>query len=191
MISSWWTTDAPQTHTIDRYYRLVLSTNYRILTIRWYDKPLCPVTWSTSQLRSRLLPRIRSLCVMALFCWSAVSSTAVRSIMRLSTQRLTRCVTTSELKINTTGKKRPRLHNSTLYVVRLMNDGTTGYSKPCYHCIEILKQYGIKKVCYTTGDLYSDHTAWKIERIDQIINPHITTGEKKRQRLKSTTISAI
>jgi tRNA(Arg) A34 adenosine deaminase TadA len=53
-----------------------------------------------------------------------------------------------------------RLRNSTsclkrytLLVVRIKKiDKQLGNSKPCSDCIEVMKQFGIKKVCYSLGD---------------------------------------
>ena len=62
---------------------------------------------------------------------------------------------------------------------RVENKLITANSKPCYHCIEIMKQMGIKKVYYTISDLFTDITAWKCESLDEIHNDHISMGNRK------------
>lgn len=41
---------------------------------------------------------------------------------------------------------------ATIYVARILKDGTSGLSKPCKTCQGIIELYGIKKVVYTTHD---------------------------------------
>ena len=38
---------------------------------------------------------------------------------------------------------------ATVYVARIMSDGSPGYSKPCPNCARLLDELGIKKVIYT------------------------------------------
>lgn len=47
-------------------------------------------------------------------------------------------------------------------------------SKPCYHCIELLREMGVKTVCYSvSSDTYS------IEAVKTIKNDHITFANRK------------
>jgi deoxycytidylate deaminase len=39
---------------------------------------------------------------------------------------------------------------SSIFVVRLRKDGTRALARPCFKCFEVLTQYGIKKVYYST-----------------------------------------
>jgi hypothetical protein len=61
-----------------------------------------------------------------------------------------------------------------LYVVRIGNDGHGNLryrdAKPCMHCLQILKYYGINRIIYTTDDGYY------IERTDEMTTNHITYG---------------
>ena len=41
--------------------------------------------------------------------------------------------------------------NGTLYVVRVLKDGSWGNSKPCHNCMKRLKSKGIFKVCWSLG----------------------------------------
>lgn len=41
---------------------------------------------------------------------------------------------------------------STLYVVRILKDGTCSMAKPCKECQKIIAAAGIKRVVYTTWD---------------------------------------
>ena len=43
----------------------------------------------------------------------------------------------------------PMISGSSIYVARLLRDGTPGYCRPCESCISLLKEYGIKKITYT------------------------------------------
>lgn len=47
-------------------------------------------------------------------------------------------------------------------------------SKPCLHCISFMKTIGIKRVFYTTGDIYNNE--WKCEKLSDIVNGHISVG---------------
>lgn len=41
----------------------------------------------------------------------------------------------------------------TIHVGRYSNStGNFGNSKPCVHCLSMLKKYGIRKIAYTTDD---------------------------------------
>lgn len=39
-----------------------------------------------------------------------------------------------------------------LLVIRIDAQGNLTESKPCSHCVEVLKEYGIRKVCYSTKE---------------------------------------
>lgn len=41
---------------------------------------------------------------------------------------------------------------ATIYVSRVLRDGSCGMAKPCKYCLEILKQYDIKRIVYSTKD---------------------------------------
>jgi len=41
------------------------------------------------------------------------------------------------------------LRSCTLYVCRILNDGTTALAKPCRGCEAAIKAFGIKEVCYS------------------------------------------
>lgn len=43
----------------------------------------------------------------------------------------------------------PMISGSSIYVARLLRDGTHGYCRPCISCISLLKEYGIRKIIYT------------------------------------------
>jgi len=50
------------------------------------------------------------------------------------------------------------------------------YSKPCKYCIELMRQKGIKKVVYTTGDV---NNPIEIEDINNIYNDWTTTLSRR------------
>lgn len=50
------------------------------------------------------------------------------------------------------------------------------YSKPCKYCIELMRQKGIKKVVYTTGDV---NNPIEIENINNISNEWTTTLSRR------------
>jgi hypothetical protein len=37
-------------------------------------------------------------------------------------------------------------------VLRFMKDGTTGNARPCFNCLQMMRDIGINKVYYSTGD---------------------------------------
>ena len=43
----------------------------------------------------------------------------------------------------------------TLYVARKLNSGGCGFARPCPACMEAIKEYGIRKIVYTTNDGYA------------------------------------
>jgi deoxycytidylate deaminase len=53
-------------------------------------------------------------------------------------------------------RKLPRniLEGATIYVARLLANGSNGLSKPCSGCMMRIKKSGIKKVVYTTNGSY-------------------------------------
>lgn len=54
-----------------------------------------------------------------------------------------------------------QLVGSTIYVTRLMADGSLGMSKPCALCEELIRKVGIKKVVYTSRS--EDTVIYKIK----------------------------
>lgn len=46
----------------------------------------------------------------------------------------------------------------TLYIYRIKNNKPCGLAKPCPACIKLIKDIGIKKICYTTEDGYAIET---------------------------------
>lgn len=42
------------------------------------------------------------------------------------------------------------LQGTTLYIFRKRKDGSSGYSKPCKHCMQLIQSVGIKRVVYST-----------------------------------------
>ena len=46
-------------------------------------------------------------------------------------------------------KAKGELDGATLYVTRLLADGTVGMSKPCPHCQRAIEESGIREVVYT------------------------------------------
>ena len=42
--------------------------------------------------------------------------------------------------------------DTSIYVYRVLRNGTTAMCRPCVGCLRALKDYGIKRVFYTTGD---------------------------------------
>lgn len=53
-------------------------------------------------------------------------------------------------------KRRVDLSGTTLYVYRENKDGKLAMSRPCPRCMQLIKEQGIKKICYTTNDGYVD-----------------------------------
>ena len=52
-------------------------------------------------------------------------------------------------------KRRMDLSGTTLYVYRENRDGDLAMSRPCPRCLSLIKEQGIKKICYTTNDGYA------------------------------------
>lgn len=44
-----------------------------------------------------------------------------------------------------------RIKNSTIYVYREYHDGTPALARPCGHCMQMLKTFGVKTVIYSTN----------------------------------------
>ena len=63
------------------------------------------------------------------------------------------------------------LSDFVIVVVRYGKDGTLKNSRPCNHCLEIMKFYRIKKISYSTdtGDVMSE----KPENMEQM---HVSSG---------------
>lgn len=49
------------------------------------------------------------------------------------------------------GVPRHHLQRATMYVARLLADGSPGMAKPCFPCHSLLTEVGIERVIYTTG----------------------------------------
>ena len=58
-----------------------------------------------------------------------------------------------------------------MYIIRITADGELADSRPCIHCLKMMKNNMIKKVVYTTfgGEI-------KIENINDISTQHISCG---------------
>ncbi len=69
-------------------------------------------------------------------------------------------------------------HKIDIFVIRLdkTDDTKTKYSKPCKHCITIMKKLGVKRVYYTTGDINKEE--WKVEKLSTIKSDHITISNR-------------
>ena len=64
------------------------------------------------------------------------------------------------------------LKKSTLYISRILRDGTCGLSRPCTGCQKAIKAFGIEKIVWTTyngfttselENVYEDHKLCQIE----------------------------
>lgn len=55
------------------------------------------------------------------------------------------------------GLAKEDLEGSTIYVYREHKDGSPANSKPCQYCQMLIKQAGIKKVCYTDDGQYKEY----------------------------------
>jgi hypothetical protein len=55
----------------------------------------------------------------------------------------------------------------------------TSYSKPCSYCVSFLKRLGVKKVYYTTGDIFTDPTAWTCENVRDLECDHVSSGNRR------------
>ena len=50
------------------------------------------------------------------------------------------------------------LTGCTVYVYRETKNGVLGKSRPCPACIKMLRDYGIKRMCYTTEEGFCEET---------------------------------
>lgn len=67
-----------------------------------------------------------------------------------------------------------------LYVCRVNGKGVLRNSKPCYHCLEEIKKTNmINRIVYSDFD-FNEMIPYSVsEKIDTIINTHISFGNKK------------
>lgn len=65
---------------------------------------------------------------------------------------------------------------STLYVIGYYNDKIQN-SRPCNHCIQVMRFYGVKKVIYSTGQ--TDGCRFLMEYVDKMEMRHISSGNRK------------
>jgi deoxycytidylate deaminase len=72
----------------------------------------------------------------------------------------------------------PELSKCTLWVGRILKDGSLAYSKPCYHCINYLRKVGIKKIGYSTKN-----GTIQIEKIVDIESDYISVAQIKLQTI--------
>lgn len=92
----------------------------------------------------------------------------------------------NDIKVNKKKRKKRMkrdniFKNADIYVVRVYNGNDndkirTSMSKPCKNCISFLRSIGIKRVFYSTGDIYEG--GWKCEKISDIISDHISIGNR-------------
>ena len=68
-----------------------------------------------------------------------------------------------------------------MYVVRVMKDGSYGYSKPCSGCIEEMKNWGIYRVYYSltseNGELH-----YSMEKVSDIKGLPSSGSRRKRSK---------
>jgi hypothetical protein len=76
-------------------------------------------------------------------------------------------------------KKSLKLSKINIIVIRKSgnNDRLLASSKPCKHCLDNLKKYGIKNVCYSTknGNIIQ-------RRVNRLNTSHITSARKHLTR---------
>lgn len=53
----------------------------------------------------------------------------------------------------------------------------TSMSKPCKHCIHFMRSIGIKRVFYTTGDIYNGE--WECEKLSEITSDYISFANRR------------
>lgn len=53
------------------------------------------------------------------------------------------------------------IQGGTAYIYRELQDGTPATARPCKHCMGILREFGVTKICYTIGV----YPYYKTERI--------------------------
>lgn len=51
---------------------------------------------------------------------------------------------------------REQLKDTTIYVFRATKDGSPALSRPCPTCFEMIKAFGIKKICYTDNNSFKE-----------------------------------
>lgn len=59
-------------------------------------------------------------------------------------------------------------------MVRVDKDGILRNSRPCYHCVENLKMFGIRNIYYS-----NDEGCIVKERVDSLTDNHITDGQRR------------
>ncbi len=64
---------------------------------------------------------------------------------------------------------------TTLYVIGYYRDRIQN-SRPCNHCIQVMRFYGVKRVIYSTG--HSGKEAFLMEYVDQMEMTHISSGNR-------------
>ena len=47
-----------------------------------------------------------------------------------------------------------------IYVYRITKKGKFGMARPCPSCMQAIKDFGIKKICYTTNDGYAEENLY-------------------------------
>jgi cytidine deaminase len=55
-----------------------------------------------------------------------------------------------------------------LFVIRVVKENKVADSKPCFHCIKLIKECGIKKVCFSTD------VGFEIVKVSELENNHLT-----------------
>lgn len=64
----------------------------------------------------------------------------------------------------------PRIkHRVILIVIRVNKQGELSNSKPCYHCLRMMKQLGIRQVFYSTG---LTHEPYRLENVKTMTSDH-------------------
>jgi deoxycytidylate deaminase len=72
----------------------------------------------------------------------------------------------------------------TIYVIRWSNEENIWKnSKPCESCTIFLKQIGIGKIIYTTGE--KGKNFYKIERVKNLYTEHISSGMRMLNKKSS------
>ena len=55
-----------------------------------------------------------------------------------------------------------------LFVIRVVKENQVADSKPCFHCTKLIKESGIKKVCFSTD------SGFEIVKVSELENNHFT-----------------
>lgn len=66
-----------------------------------------------------------------------------------------------------------KVSNITILVIRISKSGKLLYSKPCIICIQDIKKFGFRKVCYSTGN---EDEPFITEKINRISSTHYTVS---------------